>query len=204
MSMHLSDKIDKAIKSIYHQFNGHMGYRTIDGFCRMALKPFGIRTTFYFSDELDHGDFTIAGQYDSERKRQPIQITLVFSRNDIGHDFSWNEEKRKKFCFELSQVSQHELIHKQQAEARNTEESGYVVERDPQKQLESYLGNKDEIEAYAHDIALEMKHMGLSVSENPWNSLNSYQIYKTAFDGSDWKKVHDRLIKKVVYWMENL
>lgn len=210
MSMHLSDKMNRAIKSIYHQFYGHMGYRTIDGLCRQALKPFGIRTTFTFSDELESGDFTIAGQYDSERKRQPIQITLVFSRQDIGRDFSWNDTKRKRFCFELSQVSQHECIHRKQNDQREIEVIGYKVEKNSQKQQQTYLSNKDEIEAYAHDIALEInefysrhKRKEVLAKLSRKRFLVSYQIYKDAFSGN-WKAVHDRLCKKIVKWLEKL
>ena len=99
--------------------------------------------------------------------------------------------------FKVSQVLQHELIHKHQAQYRD-ELLGYKDE--------DYLANKDEIGAYAHDIMLELKQ-----NNNGWNILRhisqynipSYIIYSHSFGQQDWHKVKNRLLKQVFKWMEN-
>jgi len=192
--MYLERKIVTSLEKTV--FSGEMDHGQIVEECRRVLKRFGVRVDLSYSDKLNGHEFAVSGYYDSSRVRLPILLRLHFSL-DHGSVFKWTQARRKDFVFKVSQVLQHELIHKCQAQYRD-ELLGYKDEE--------YLANKDEIGAYAHDIMLELKQ-----NNNGWNMLRhisqynipSYKIYSHSFGQQDWHKVKNRLLKQVFKWMEN-
>ena len=192
--MYLGRKIETALEKTV--FSGEMDHRQIVEQCRRVLKRFGIRVDHSYCENLSGYEFSVSGHYDSSRIRMPIQLWLHFSL-EHGARFKWTEVRRNEFLFKVSQVCQHELIHKCQAQYRD----GLLGYSD-----DDYLTNKDEIGAYAHDIMMELKQQ-----RGRWNILRqigrynvpSYNIYKNAFYGQDWHKVKHRLLKQVFKWMEN-
>tara|TARA_R110000823_G_scaffold2431_5_gene9913 strand:- start:1933 stop:2277 length:345 start_codon:yes stop_codon:yes gene_type:complete len=113
--------------------------------------------------------------------------------------------------FELGQVLQHEMIHKSQNEHRLGGETGFKVEQDKISQQRTYLSNKDEIGAYAHDIALEIvEHYGgrkrfkTATKLQRKKLVGSYKIYQKAFAGTDWSITKKALYKKIYKCMEEL
>lgn len=205
MVMYLGRKIATALEKI--AYSGEMGHREVIQPLRAALKPFGVRVDHSYSDKLNGYEFGVSGHYDGSRIRQPIHLVVYFSNDWLVHGarMKWTKQRRQEFCFKVSQVLQHELIHKCQAQYRDVE-LGYRAAKDPHRQTELYLSNKDEIGAYAHDIMMELK-----TTEFGWNILRqigryripSYNIYKKAFGRKDWHKVKNRLLKQVFKWMEN-
>ena len=192
--MYLERKIVTALEKT--AFSGEMDHGQIVEECRRVLKRFGVRVELSYSDKLNEYEFAVSGYYDSSRVRLPILLRLHFSL-DHGSVFKWTQARRKDFVFKVSQVLQHELIHKHQAQYRD----GLLGYSD-----DDYLTNKDEIGAYAHDIMLELKQ-----NNNGWNILRhisqynipSYKIYSHSFGQQDWHKVKNRLLKQVFKWMEN-
>lgn len=195
--MYLERKILTSLeKSV---FSGEMDHGQIVEECRTALKRFGVRVELSYlgpEDILEGYQFAVSGYYDSNRVRLPILLRLHFSLDHVSI-FKWTKARQKDFVFKVSQVLQHELIHKHQAQYRD----GPLGYKD-----EDYLANKDEIGAYAHDIMLEIKQ-----KNNGWNILRhisqynipSYHIYTQSFGQEDWHKVKNRLLKQVFKWMEN-
>ena len=197
MGMYLERKIVTALEKC--AFSGEMGHGQIVERLKEALKPFGVRVNLSYlspEDMLEGYQFAISGYYDSERIKQPILLRCHFSL-EYGSMYQWTEARRKDFVFKVSQVLQHELIHKCQAQYRDGV-MGYL-EGD-------YLANKDEIGAYAHDMMLELKQ-----KNNGWNILRhisqynipTYNLYSQSFGQEDWHKVKNRLLKQVFKWMEN-
>jgi len=192
--MYLERKIVTSLEKT--AFSGEMDHGQIVEECRRVLKRFGVRVELSYSDKLNEYEFAVSGYYDSSRVRLPILLRLHFSL-DHGSVFKWTQARRKDFVFKVSQVLQHELIHKHQAQYRD----GLLGYSD-----DDYLTNKDEIGAYAHDIMLELKQ-----NNNGWNILRhisqynipSYKIYSHSFGQQDWHKVKNRLLKQVFKWMEN-
>ena len=192
--MYLERKIVTSLEKT--AFSGEMDHGQIVEECRRVLKRFGVRVELSYSDKLNEYEFAVSGYYDSSRVRLPILLRLHFSL-DHGSVFKWTQARRKDFVFKVSQVLQHELIHKHQAQYRD----GLLGYSD-----DDYLTNKDEIGAYAHDIMLELKQ-----NNNGWNMLRhisqynipSYKIYSHSFGQQDWHKVKNRLLKQVFKWMEN-
>lgn len=201
MSMYLSHKINQAVSSL--SLEGKQSHDWITESCRAALKPFGVRVTHSYSQELSGYDYTVSGQFQSDRKRMPILLCIFYSL-DFGGSFQWTKTRRRQFKFLLSQVTQHELIHKHQSQYRD-EMMGYSG-----NEMMEYLANKDEIGAYAHDIKMEIEHYyGASESFDVLRkvgsveNLTSYELYKKVFKGSKWNRIQKRLLKQTYKWMEN-
>jgi hypothetical protein len=71
-----------------------------------------------------------------------------------------------------------------------------------------YLADPDEIDAYGHDIAMEIKFF--YPKQDPYEVLNkigskrklwSYNYYKKTFKGDDWSHIKSRLLKKTYQWI---
>jgi len=74
-----------------------------------------------------------------------------------------------------------------------------------------YLADKDEIDAYAHDLALEI--LKYYFKNDPYVILSSlknrrycwtFQYYKRTFKNQDWVKVKKRLLKKTFLWLQRI
>jgi hypothetical protein len=65
------------------------------------------------------------------------------------------------------------------------------------------LSDVDEVEAYAHDLAMEIefyysKYKINDVLRNPsrFRKLTTYKVYKNAFKNTDWTNIRKMLLKK--------
>ena len=114
----------------------------------------------------------------------------------------------------LSQILQHEKIHESQFYFRPDQAERkvrvYHSDKISKKRLAQieYLREWCEIEAYAHDIAMEinqyysylnpstvMKHI------DKHTKLYSYMFYKKAFKGTDWSRLKKSLLRKIWRWI---
>jgi|TARA_R110002153_G_scaffold150018_5_gene301594 hypothetical protein len=206
----IRNKLYKALKSLEKILLRKMAHKQIVEEVRIAIRPFGAKVEANWIPELDSNEISLSGMFDSDRIRQPICVTLLFSSN---HEmaYTWNEKSRHRFMFELGQVLQHEMIHKSQNEHRLGGETGFKVEQDKISQQRTYLSNKDEIGAYAHDIALEIvEHYGgrkrfkTATKLQRKKLVGSYKIYQKAFAGTDWSITKKALYKKIYKCMEEL
>ena len=133
-----------------------------------------------------------------------------------GIDFDHTRKGWSHFRFLVSQVAQHELVHKMQYRDRKGEpvDRYYVTEtkkRWKQKTMD-YLSDFDEIDAYAHDIAMEIKYK--YPDRNPYDvvrnimrykKLKSLNFYKRTFkDCPDWEQTRNRLLKRVWRWIPHV
>lgn len=190
-----------------------MSIDTIANTLQEAFKPWRVKVVTAGDPNIDENELSIGGSFTPERKRQNIELVLYFK--DGQTMFVWDDVRRTLFLFLASQVLQHELIHRHQHENRSEEAREFVeyypvASLNPKMQAEmDYLSECDEIEAYAHDIALEIrfyynKHNPYDVLRNLGRRhyVTSYKIYKRAFKSADdWSIVHDKLLKKVYQWL---
>ena len=211
MSMFQTKKIQRKLSKLDLRPNVppyRITYEELRHRCSVILKQFGATVDLDINPELDPEDVVISGSYDADKRRLPISIILHCSHHEGIDD--WPQEKRKRFRFELSQVIHHELVHKQQGDSpgRYPEHAGWQSTGGDRC---DYLSNKDEIGAYAHDIALEIVEyyptedrfeVARNMSQKPL--LASYHLYEKAFSGSNWEKVHHTLCKKVTFWLKTL
>jgi hypothetical protein len=73
-----------------------------------------------------------------------------------------------------------------------------------------YLSDIDEIEAFAHDLALEMQfyYPGKKINDilsrpSRFRKLTTYKVYKRAFGKTDWSDIRKNLLKKTYKWLSN-
>jgi hypothetical protein len=146
----------------------------------------------------------------------PIEITMHFHQNSRSYNFT--PSAWVNFKFMLTQVLQHELIHKHQYSHRIGLENSCCLYYDikggekSDKDYMDYLAELDEIEAYAHDIALEIVHHYPRLSPykvldtiNKRKKIWSWHHYRDTFEYSeDWDDVKHRLLKKTYQWIPHI
>lgn len=156
---------------------------------------------------ISGGDvISVGGSYTSKYisgEKTDIILELHTNKNK-NHIYLMAESEFDEFLFQISMILQHELIHKYQ-QLRRPED----IEQKEYRGggfLESYLGNLDEIDAYAHDISLEIsKNACYNVMRNPSKATEKQSptllSYILIFGINH--KVMKRLLKKVYLCLQN-
>lgn len=112
------------------------------------------------SDVVDPNTININAYYDPDEDEdggKPIEIVVIFNPSDkrVKMDqYEWRE-----FANQVIEYLQHELIHQYQYRARGFQPTRAYVSKSKNpanKAQQEYLGNTDEIEAYAHNLASEL------------------------------------------------
>ena len=121
----------------------------------------------------------------------------------------------RNFVFQVSMAVQHELVHRNQISRYHkaflrripvTYKSSISHER---IQNIEYYSEWREIDAYAHDIAMEINYFFPSL-DKLWvvrhidrhsRKLAHYRRYRDTFVGTEWSEVRKLLIKKIVRWL---
>ena len=163
--------------------------------------------------ELDPGEFTIGAEYDpglDEVKKKQFIIDFIMNHPKTL-PLLFTEELAGQITIDLVETLIHEYEHQRQYRNRRyrTHRNNYVSDiKDPKKKADQeYLGDPDEIDAYAQNIAARhylMKYKLNINSESKINSPDLKQYYK-AF-GKD-HEITKLLLKKVKsnikYFKEN-
>jgi hypothetical protein len=185
-----------------------------------SLKKFGAEVTFEFASKLSVGEMSANAYYDREADLEgdtAIEITLLFSPKDKG-GVTLDNEGFDSLSDTMAKVIAHELLHKSQASNRGYEEprpfrvSGVS---DPKvAEAQKYLGNSDEIEAYSHNIALDLlKNYGsrknaLTALKNfvkiPPDKSPDMFAYLVAFGMDKNHPVLKKLVKKIILYLKEL
>jgi hypothetical protein len=142
--------------------------------------------------------YILGASYDSDIDQ--IGIDVFLKSDDFR--FSLREKEWKLFRFKMSQIIQHELIHREQYKKKNVEGFCSV------SNARSYLSNPDEIDAYSHDIAMEILYFyGESQKYKIIRNISrkkeveSYRMYENTFKNSNWESIRKKLIKKTYLWL---
>lgn len=141
------------------------------------------------SDEfLDADDFTIGAEYDPELDQlNKKQIIInVFINHPKNYPWMITQELGQRFTIELVEVLVHEYQHLHQYRSRRfkLQKEHFVSEHKDVsiKNEQEYLGNPDEIDAYASNIAARLyllqSKLNTVVSKKNWTKhsldLNNY------------------------------
>lgn len=209
--MYYADIINEAIDILKPKLLGTTTYRSIV----LRLNKLLGDSSLKFKVErvrLSVNHYAIGGLYDMYLDKRYI---IFYFSNKTDRIFL-PEKKLNEFLFSLSQVIQHETIHACQWSTRDCDAP---IERVDFKKLfydtkksevEEYLLDPDEIDAYAHDIAMEIKFY--YKNKNPYEILLniddakkifSYRYYKKAFKNNQqiWEKVKPKLLRKTYRWI---
>ena len=183
-------------------------------------RTYGVEVTAQYATVLKAGDMSANAYYDQEDDLDgdpAVEVELLFSPEDKkGMDI--DDVGFDELSSHMAKVIAHELLHKSQAGSR-----GFVKPRpfkvsgigDPKvAKSQEYLGNSDEIDAYGHNIAVELlKNYGsrkdsLTALRNfvriPPDKSPDLFAYLMAFGMDKNHPVLKKLVKKVILFLKEL
>ena len=203
--MYLCTEIFQRLDEHQKLFVGYQRHQEIARNLQKVLKPYHVKMKVHTNKTLERGDVAIGGEFYYDRTYQPIHLHLHFSPKAQGK-FQW-KNKWEHFRFLVGQVLQHELIHQHQCQFPEHLDGNYYDMNIDNKDIH-YFSELDEIDAFGHDIAMEIRYY--YPNENPYSVLKtvsrrkyiySYKYYTRTFKGMDWNKIRHRLIRKANNWL---
>tara|TARA_B100000959_G_C14798483_1_gene548692 strand:+ start:72 stop:782 length:711 start_codon:yes stop_codon:yes gene_type:complete len=190
-----------------------------------ALKPIGIdEIDILRSKNVDVGDMNMNGAYDphdDEDEFPHFSLELIFSETDETIAFS--KEGVENIKDRLIDLLEHEMIHRNQYRGRSfKKQRSYEPAKgisNKLKRTREYLGNDDEIEAFAKNISSELirkvdkdgalkllRMAGKTANfKDEMNNLLSPNLfgYMAAFDFDTSHPVLKKLLKKIWLYIEH-
>ena len=150
----------------------------------------------------------VGGVYHTEydmNKEKAIELCFAYSLAD--RTLAYTGRRFNRLCSRIADVLLHEIIHMRQARKRNFKSlPGYssTAESTKQRQEQEYLGDNDEIDAYAFNMACELneKFNGNMVSivrylnEEQKGKRRHYDTWRTYLKAFEWDQNH-RIIKRI-------
>lgn len=159
-------------------------------------------------------NYAFSGWFDMDKKTCAVVVNLHVDPSKT--EFKMTPAKYNTFRFLFSQVTQHEFIHKSQYEFRPDQSERSIKIRSVRKlspqrmQQIQYLSQWCEIDAHAHDIAMEIKQYYPAVDSGhviarmeSYSKLSTYRDYTTAFRGIEWTPLRRALVRKVWRWAQS-
>lgn len=189
-----------------------------------TLKRFGVAEVgIEVSKDVESGDMNLNAWYDpfdDEDELEPFYIDLIFSSED--KTITFEPEGVNNIKDRIIDALEHEMIHMRQYRQRDfIKQRKYKTKaKDPKlEKIKKYLGNDDEIEAFAKNIASELvrkadkdgalellrmanktaqfkDEMGYLLSPNLFG-------YMAAWEFNTSHPVLKKLLKKVYFYIQN-
>lgn len=153
--------------------------------------------------EVDVGDININAYYDyQDDEFCKIAIELILVTNAQEKFILFTDELYDEFVKRLADALAHELLHMKQSRARDHLTIEFFSDEDCDDEI-VYLSNPDEIDAYSHNIAVELEESPDPIQKlkNPSkisidDSINLW-AYINAFGDDLRDPVLRKLIKKI-------
>lgn len=150
--------------------------------------------------------------YDFERQKS-IELCLAYSLADKS--ITYTGRRFKRLCNRIADVLLHEIIHMRQARKRKFKNlPGYssTAESTKQRQEQNYLGDPDEVDAYAFNMACELNEKFRSDMRSIVNYLNEdqkskkrhYDTWRTYLRAFNWDQNHRitrKIKKRAIYYL---
>lgn len=208
--MYLAKTIDQVLESKKDKLIGRSSPFYICGVLNRAFKkvePFKFKFETY--EDYGNEDYSISGIYDMEEDKKYVILNFPKSVKT----FNITPKMWHDFKFSVSQVCQHESIHQCQWSFRDStdcdkETLDFRIREDSISEDQEYLSDVDEIDAYGHDIAMEIKHFypkkdpyKVLANINSHRKIWSYKYYKKTFKNEDWSGIKNHLLKKTYKWL---
>lgn len=218
--MYLANKIHKELDIHFptNLIGEELSYSKISKLFNNILRPMGAKFRVMKDEGLkgkrgsSRQKYAFSGYFDTEKKKDAIVITLHVS--PTKRKFKVTKTSYNGLLFLFSQVVQHEFIHKSQFAFRPEQSERkvkvYHSDKISKKRLYQieYLREWCEIEAYAHDIAMEINAHYPEINPvtvikhiDKYRNLYSFKVYKTTFKGTDWNRLKKSLLRKVWRWI---
>jgi hypothetical protein len=171
-----------------------------------------------FTDNVDVNDMNLNATYDpwdDEDEQDPYRIELLFNPKNKDR-IKFTTDTIEEIKYRIIDALEHEMIHSMQYRNRD-----FVTQKNyrSKNREKSYLGNQDEIEAFAKNIssellrhadkesALEMLRKANSTTElrDKLGNLLSPNLvgYLNAWDFNTRHPVIKKLLKKTYFYIQN-
>jgi hypothetical protein len=218
--MHLESKIIESLDNISDRIVGSVNSATHCKLVQGAFRQFGAKVRVALDHNISDDAILVTGEYSPWRTRQNIEVYLTY--NSGAKRLPITKKIWKVLKFDLSQVLQHELIHRRQCrhiEVPKEDWADHTCKIYASKSAipymkvkQEYYGSTEEIEAHAHCIMMELKHfaprtdpikMLRGAKKIPQKKSPTMKDYLETFDFDMKHPVIKRLFKKIVYWIEN-
>lgn len=204
----MKDKIEKIILKNKELLIGKHSHDTLKTLIENKFRKYRVSVNIVpVFEDIGLSLMAFGGSYDEDTDTIDIDFFVTNTKNDelfITESF-WSE-----FKFKFMQLLLHETIHRNQFKAREGifESKKYRLHKNPTDD-QKYLSDTDEIDAYSHDIALEIlnyykKHKKTDIFSNFYKKrkLESLSIYKKTFKNTNWTKIYRKLVKKSYKWID--
>jgi hypothetical protein len=169
-----------------------------------------------YSTKVDFGWVLVGGAYYSdldEYRKKCIEVN--FSYHGKEWDIKISDYRFKRLCLTFADTILHEVIHMRQFRKRKFKhlpDYASTAKREKQRKEQEYLGNNDEIDAYAFNIACEVLDKARGNHKLAVKLLNENQqglkrkatcwrAYLTAFNHDHNHSVIKHMKKRVVYYL---
>lgn len=210
--MYLSKEIEKRLNDNKSKLTGYITHRALVRRMNSIFKDFGdLKFKVVKYDDLNVDEYLVGGLYDQLLDKKYIIFNVSCYGDEVNvEDWMWSE-----FKFSVSQTIQHETIHQRQCQHRPYIDEpikiDFRVMKGSTEEDREYLADLDEIDAYAHDLAMEIKHYYSHM--DPYQvlstisykrKLGSYKYYTKTFKGCEWSNIKKRLLLKTYKWIEHV
>jgi len=145
----ITEPRDIPIAQLSRQLTGTQSIEDISTIIQKAFPELNIDSLQ--NKQIDVNTVNVGAFYDDEEEND-ITVELMFSNQDT---VTWNVENRKDFLRRLQSTIKHEYMHADQHAARDYDADSYGM--DDTTTSREYYSRGDEIEAYAMNIADELK-----------------------------------------------
>ena len=186
---------------------------------KQTLKHLGVgEVTVDYVEQVDQGDMNLNATYDpwdDEDELDPYRIELLFNPKD-KNGVKFSQDALEEIKHRLIDALEHEMIHSVQYQKRDFKtQRGFRSKNREQE----YLGNQDEIEAFAKNISSELlRHANKEQATDMLRSVNNTTElrdklgnllspnlvgYLRAWDFNTRHPVIKKLLKKVYNYIQN-
>ena len=213
--------LEKSIQAFlaYLTMEDNLKPRNIAKQLQQTLEHLGVgEVTLDYIDQIGRGDMNLNATYDpwdDEDELDPYRIELLFNPKD-KNGIKFSQDALEEIKHRLIDALEHEMIHSVQYQRRDFKQQKGYRSKDREQ---SYLGNQDEIEAFAKNIssellrhankeqAIDMIRKATSTTElrDKLGNLLSPNLvgYLRAWDFNTRHPVIKKLLKKVYNYIQN-
>lgn len=186
---------------------------------KQSLKHLGVgEVSLDYVEAVDRGDINLNATYDpwdDEDELDPYRIELLFNPSDKD-SIKVSTDNLEEIKYRIIDALEHEMIHSIQYRTRDFKQQRGYNSKDREQE---YLGNQDEIEAFAKNISSELlRHVSkgeavdilrnvastTELRDKLGNLLSPNLVgYLRAYDFNTRHPVLRKLLKKVYNYIQN-
>lgn len=166
-----------------------------------------------YSKKISENDFYIGGFYEYDRDQQGLKsINLIFHFNNRNDLLKFNKYNIVDVAFSIADTILHEIIHMRQYRRRNFRFLSDYNSRSTnffKRKNQAYLGNTDEIDAYAFNISCYLldrfeknqKQIIKYLNKLKNTDNNQWSMYLETFDHNHNHTIIQRLKKRIIKYI---